>query len=43
LKNIPADKATAINSATGVASQIPLTPKIAGNSNIVTNMNTTYL
>ena len=40
LKNIPADKAIAINSAAGVASQIPLTPNIRGSTTIVTSMNT---
>lgn len=31
---------SAINSATGVASQIPFTPKKAGRTSIVTNINT---
>jgi len=34
------DKTSAISSATGVANQIPFTPRIAGSISIVININT---
>ena len=39
-RNINTDNTRAINSAAGVASQIPFTPKIKGNSIIVISINT---
>ena len=38
--NIHADRARAINSAAGVASQMPFTPKTAGRISIVISINT---
>ena len=40
MKNIPKDKASAISSAAGVASQIPVTPKNRGRTSIAASMNT---
>ena len=40
MKNINIDKANAISSAAGVASQIPVTPKRAGSISMVISMNT---
>lgn len=42
-KNIKTDNASAIDSAAGVASQIPFTPKISGNTIIVISINTNDL
>lgn len=39
----PTDKINAINSAVGVANQMPFTPKKAGNTSIVININTNDL
>ena len=38
--NIHADRAKAISSAAGVASQMPVTPKIAGRISMAISMNT---
>ena len=43
MKNRKTDRASAISSAAGVASQIPFTPRISGSTIIVISMNTNDL